>query len=172
MEMRDYMREYMRTRNGTICHPCDRCGGDVWGEKRKYCSPECRIASTRPSAAVREPRECRLCLEPFVSRTANDWFCGEACSKKASDLRKKYGLEPEQFRDLLSSRAYRCHACGREFGAKGPQVDHCHAKGTVRGLLCTSCNLAMGHTGDDADRQFALAVYLARSELDLRVLVA
>ena len=28
-------------------------------------------------------------------------------------------------------------------------IDHCHSKGFVRGLLCTLCNLMIGHSKDD-----------------------
>ena len=38
----------------------------------------------------------------------------------------------------------KCAICRRPFGARGPQLDHCHATGFVRGALCLSCNVKLG----------------------------
>jgi hypothetical protein len=41
-------------------------------------------------------------------------------------------------------------------------VDHCHRSGRVRGLLCASCNTALGLLADDVNRIMAAAIYLER----------
>jgi hypothetical protein len=45
----------------------------------------------------------------------------------------------------------RCAICKSPLseGQKGHAVDHCHTTGTVRGLLCPSCNLGLGKFRDD-----------------------
>ena len=39
-------------------------------------------------------------------------------------------------------------------------LDHCHEKGTVRGLLCNRCNRALGLVGDNVGLLRAMAEYL------------
>lgn len=70
----------------------------------------------------------------------------------------KYGLATEQYDQLFESQAGRCAICGQK-----PDrlcVDHCHTSKTVRGLLCTSCNLGLGHFKDSEASLLAAIQYL------------
>ncbi len=51
----------------------------------------------------------------------------------------KYGLTPEQYRAMLTDQRGCCKICGRVF-KRTPNIDHDHATGRVRGLLCFICN--------------------------------
>lgn len=64
------------------------------------------------------------------------------------DLRTKHGIEhsPEDHRDLLESQGYRCAICRK---VRPLVVDHCHDAEEVRGLLCQSCNTAIGLLDED-----------------------
>ncbi len=42
--------------------------------------------------------------------------------------------------------------------------DHCHKTGDSRGLLCWSCNVALGHLLDDPARARGLATYLTKHQ--------
>jgi Recombination endonuclease VII len=67
----------------------------------------------------------------------------------------RYGLTPEKFDRLLEVQGNSCGMCHGPFAAGGPIfVDHDHAccpggrascGKCVRGLLCLSCNTALGH---------------------------
>ena len=77
-----------------------------------------------------------------------------------------YGISPEDYADLLSAQDGVCAICRKPETVRnqdGPRplcLDHDHLTGTVRGLLCHSCNLSLGHFDDDPDRLEAAARYL------------
>lgn len=63
----------------------------------------------------------------------------------------QYGLSPETFGILLGKQEGLCAICTRVLTpGKGTHIDHCHADGAVRGLLCARCNPMLGLAGDDA----------------------
>ena len=43
-------------------------------------------------------------------------------------------------------------------------VDHCHKTNKVRGILCTNCNLALGHFKDDVSLLEYARIYLLSSQ--------
>lgn len=61
--------------------------------------------------------------------------------KRASKLRRKYGLSPEDYQQLFDSQEGGCALCHRLVKLC---VDHDHETGRVRGLLCNECNFAIG----------------------------
>ena len=66
--------------------------------------------------------------------------------QKNSDLLRWYGITKQQYDDLLAKQDSLCAICGKHASEshKGLHVDHCHETKKVRGLLCNSCNLAIG----------------------------
>lgn len=69
-----------------------------------------------------------------------------------------YGVTPEEYRDALVGQAGRCAICG--LVADRLVVDHDHATGKFRGLLCQNCNQGIGRLGDNAQTIDAAARYL------------
>lgn len=59
---------------------------------------------------------------------------------RALHLRKTYDLSVEQYEAMLESQDHRCAICRRRAVTKNLHVDHDHATGEVRGLLCKPCN--------------------------------
>lgn len=83
------------------------------------------------------------------------------------DLWAKYKITPEQIVQMWESQEGRCanRKCGDFLttGKSGYCVDHCHSTNKVRGLLCRTCNLALGHVQDSEPKLIGLAEYLYRS---------
>lgn len=65
----------------------------------------------------------------------------------------------EDFERKLASQGGGCAICGTTT-ARVDNVDHDHATGKVRGILCFRCNAAIGQLDDDPRRARALADYL------------
>jgi len=93
----------------------------------------------------------------------NRWRASEAGkqAQRASHLRHTYGLTPEQFTDMVLAQGGHCAICGR--APKRLMVDHDHATGRVRGLLCGRCNSALGTFGDTVEGLMRAVAYLQAS---------
>lgn len=76
-------------------------------------------------------------------------------AQRKHKVKKVYGLEWQDYLDLIAVRGDVCWICGTtEPGRKGSLamcVDHDHATGRVRGLLCQSCNVGIARFRDDPD---------------------
>jgi Recombination endonuclease VII len=81
-------------------------------------------------------------------------------------LRSSYGLTVEQYQEMVRQQNGVCAICGRppKGGKKTKRlsVDHCHKTGRIRGLLCTRCNIALGHVESSLLPQ--MLAYLAKGE--------
>ena len=95
---------------------------------------------------------------------------------RAWNLNRKYGLTVEAYATLLASQGGVCATCkGTETHVhksgkvKDLAVDHDHATGRVRGLLCFNCNQGIGRLKDDPALLRACADYLERSPLSCEV---
>jgi hypothetical protein len=80
---------------------------------------------------------------------------------RAGHLRRKYGISLAQYDEMLVAQDGRCLLCGSP--PEPPyslHVDHDHGTGRIRGLLCFSCNNALGDFADDPDRLRAAARYV------------
>jgi hypothetical protein len=66
--------------------------------------------------------------------------------------------------DIIALRASStvCEVCGAPPNKKRLAIDHCHASGKLRGMLCHSCNLGLGSFRDREDLLIAAAMYLQR----------
>lgn len=63
--------------------------------------------------------------------------------KRERDLRR-FGITMAEYQALSDAQDGRCAICGAQPNGKALAVDHCHSSAKVRGLLCSSCNTAIG----------------------------
>ncbi|MEU7240311.1 endonuclease VII domain-containing protein [Streptomyces sparsogenes] len=85
-------------------------------------------------------------------------------------LARYYNMTIEDYEVMLAGQDGKCPGCGTRACSTGRRfaVDHDHAccpsdiscGKCIRGLLCRSCNLAIGHVRDDVQTLRRLATYL------------
>lgn len=122
----------------------------TWDGYQCYCTP-CWTEFQKESKARRRAR-------------------GIAVSDRA-DVRRRYGLSHEQWRELVERANGHCMVCGTietRTGRNGTTlrlaIDHDHETGVVRGLICYDCNIALGAAREDPERLRSLAEYLERTD--------
>lgn len=82
-----------------------------------------------------------------------------------ANLRKK-GITIEDYESMLAAQRGGCAICGATTNWRGASVrlsvDHDHATGAVRGLLCQNCNSGIGQMRDSPGLLRAAIAYLER----------
>lgn len=67
-------------------------------------------------------------------------------------LKHVYNLKREDFDKMYDTQNGKCKLCYKEIKAQvQSHVDHNHDTGVIRGLLCSKCNLGLGHFYDNSD---------------------
>lgn len=93
----------------------------------------------------------------------------QALYKKKCILKNTYGLTLEEYQKMVNKYKGGCYICKKiQTGTtcrNGLCVDHNHKTGKNRGLLCQSCNRAIGLLGDDIERLKKAIKYLKNYEV-------
>jgi hypothetical protein len=85
--------------------------------------------------------------------TGNKWY------RREERLKQVYGLSLQDYNAMVAQQGGVCRICKTK-PARPLFVDHCHASGKVRGLLCHPCNAALGFMRDDPVIAAAATDYL------------
>jgi hypothetical protein len=83
-------------------------------------------------------------------------------------IKKSYGITTEKYMALLEKQDNKCSICGLDFYISKRElcIDHDHATGKIRGLLCDRCNWGLGQFKDDIVRLQKAIEYLIRNQED------
>ena len=118
-------------------------------------------------------RDCSLCrklrpIKEFHKSAAEPggraYQCIE-CTRTQPGNRKwlagRYGLTTDELDEIIQASCGRCALCDMQFSSgRDAQIDHCHAVGAVRGLLCSQCNVGLGAFRDRPELLRKAAAYL------------
>lgn len=130
------------------------CDSNLIGGVGDLCLPH--YQQTRSGKGFRPVRGTRAgsCRAPWCTRPMlkDDILCAP-CNKR----RLRYGLSNDQYCALPTA----CEVCGV---TRRLVIDHDHATGAYRGLLCHRCNSALGFADDQAEKLRSLAAYLERGK--------
>lgn len=124
-----------KTRTSSYCKECTRRRGREYGQRNAAeISARRRVARQTPDG-LRKSRD--------------------------RDLRRHYGIGLVDLERMIQAQGGRCAVCSDVFESdKHTHVDHDHFTGSIRGILCASCNLMIGHAKDDPKRLLLAAQYL------------
>jgi len=81
-------------------------------------------------------------------------YCKPCFSERSKwvGMKALYGVSREQFEDMLRKQEGVCAICHKPCNSKRRlSIDHCHATGRIRGLLCINCNHGLGHFKDSVE---------------------
>lgn len=139
---------------------CGRCGetkttDEFYSNKARYdgYGNYCKMCSNLATLEnYRDNRDRRLLVR-------KEYYDATLWTK---NLKKKYGLTEEGYAGMLHAQVSGCAICGVPENVAGKRlaVDHCHATGEVRGLLCSRCNTALGGFQDETSLLKIAAAYL------------
>jgi hypothetical protein len=131
----------------TKCRPCARKVAEAYYQKY-------------PEAEARR----RL----LNAQHGSDWYqrnrTAQILRMKWTRIATRYGMTRQEYLDLLSSQGGACALCGSKDPGRGDghfAVDHNHATGRIRGLLCQRCNCGIGFFADDVELMRRAAAYVA-----------
>lgn len=132
---------------------CARCG-----ETKP--ESEFPVDPRRPS---RRYAYCLLCKRDYMREYRRANPAAQKIKQRHDNLRK-YGITQADYETMLVAQDGRCAICGsRDPGTRQHDrmvVDHDHATGLLRGLLCVACNRGLGNFGDDVHRLSSAIRYL------------
>lgn len=133
---------------------CGRCR-DVKGHASFYVRPK------RPDGYDSRCRSCRS--EESRVRNADP---DKKRINRDKKLRLKYGIGADHVDEMLRQQQGACGICGTTDNADRFHVDHNHATGAVRALLCFHCNALLGHVKEDVTILREAILYLERHPHD------
>ncbi len=128
-------------------------GRAVWGCLKRLDIPR-RLTTGRRVGHCKRGHDLTLFENQYVSPTGHRGC--QSCrnlrnqeidtieKKKRSNLQRNYGITLEEREDRRVAQNNKCKICDKEF-VKTPHVDHDHETKQIRDLLCSRCNLGIGH---------------------------
>lgn len=129
------------------------------------CSQPAVVGRTRCETHLAADRKRQT--QPDVREKKKEYFRSAHAQEinRNSQYERHYGITLEQYEVMLSSQDGCCAICGEEPGKKNGRVnrlcvDHDHKTDQVRGLLCITCNAAIGMLKDDEDVAHRAVTYL------------
>jgi Recombination endonuclease VII len=128
----------------------------TWNKDRYANDPEYRERRRKEAAAHRARK---IVAYGYTQRRPDP-------EKRLRRRARMYGLSLQQFKELSARQNHACAIC--KASDRFLVIDHCHATGKVRGLLCGRCNVGLGYYCDDPQLMRTAMAYLEAARHDVR----
>lgn len=133
-------------------------------EEEPHTCAACKQTKTRRDFHMDRSKKsgvCSTCKECAIKRTAEKYRRSK--SEPNSKILQDFGITAQQKTDLLQFQGNVCAICGSNIpktAKKTWSLDHCHATGEIRGVLCSPCNSALGNVSDSKEVLLSMINYL------------
>ena len=147
------LTEFYREGKTSQCKKCDNARNLAWRTR----NPE-RVKEWDKAYYAKNSEK----IKAYVAQ----WNRDNAEVYRARKMQQRYGITPAQYDAILQVQNGTCAICYRvETRGRGVlHIDHCHATGAVRGLLCFDCNTMLGKVKDVPETLDRAAQYLRRAQ--------
>lgn len=148
---------------------CGWCGANPPKPTSTLCSPCTDKSTARSKQYALENRAKGLCTCGRARDRDGKRLCSRCMAYRTlppeKKLRKRclmYGIDELEYAQILKQQDGVCAICRRPPNGRWDSlaIDHCHSTGTVRGLLCGSCNKAIGCLQDSPENLHRAIEYL------------
>jgi Recombination endonuclease VII len=111
------------------------------------------------SGAIASSRGLIAYCKPCHTAKGKETYTRLYGSTREYHLRRRYGIGQADVDRMLVEQEDKCAGCDKP---DPEHVDHDHATGLVRGMLCFNCNQALGNVRDSVPVLDRLAAYLVK----------
>ena len=99
------------------------------------------------SKKYKKTKICEICGKEFIAKSSTAKWCKNCIpNKHARTIYERYGLLPQQEKELKEKNKGICPICNKR---KATVIDHDHKTGNVRGYICSKCNLGLYFIEDE-----------------------
>jgi len=159
-ETKDVEEFYFRPEYGTYRSICKKCfSGSTWSltdkmkETDKLFDLGYQVCGTcKEQKPLSEFNRDRYRRRGYSERCRPCEKIRMAPIKRNNMLKHDYGITTAIYEDMLVKQEYKCFICTiplNTLNSKHIHIDHCHATGRVRKILCKGCNHGLGNFRDD-----------------------
>jgi len=112
---------------------------------------------TNKDKVLEQCRQWRIKNRGKIKKRDNTWYINNkkiVLEKQYEyNLKRYYGINIEQYNDLFSKQEGKCSICNKHQTTLKNKlvVDHDHATGEIRGLLCKKCNVMIGFAEENIE---------------------
>ena len=106
---------------------------------------------------------CKDCKSAYDRKYHSDNREARLLTMRNNALLKRFGLTAQDYDEMLAAQGGTCAICPATagYGGKRLAVDHDHATGRVRAILCDRCNQILGMAKDDPELLARCAEYIS-----------
>ena len=91
---------------------------------------------------------CKPCSKEY----SKSWHIKNSEARVNRNLKNRYGITAAEKQQMILNQNSMCLICSNELkNEREIHVDHCHETNKIRGILCSKCNLLLGHAKDSIE---------------------